>query len=219
VVRDAEKRLGCVVQRGYGSTEVPTLTATAVGDSEDARFETDGRPIGPAEVRVVGPSRRAVRPGEEGEIWARSPEVFLGYRDAALDDGAFDRAGWYRTGDLGTVDGNGLLRVTGRRRHTMSGEGNGLKEVEDLLSEHPAIDDVAIVEIPDAGLGDRACAFVVPRDNASPTLESVVEFLRAREIAPQRLPERLEVRRRLPKTPSGKIIRAVLRNELRSNSR
>jgi cyclohexanecarboxylate-CoA ligase len=93
-----------------------------------------------------------------------------------------------------------------------------VKEVEDLLSEHPAIDDVVIVGMPHPVLGERACAFVVPRGNARPTLESVVEFLRTRQIAPQKIPDRLEVRQRLPKTASGKVIKAVLRNELRSNS-
>src|SRR5205823_7758887 len=78
MVRDAAKRLGCVVKRAYGSTEVPTLTATALDDPEDARLETDGRPIGPAEMRIVDANGRDMPGGEEGEIWARSPEVFLG---------------------------------------------------------------------------------------------------------------------------------------------
>ena len=220
LVRDAAKRLGCAVERAYGSTEVPTLTATSGDDPEDARFETDGRSIGPAEVRIVGASRRDSRTGDEGEIWARSPGVFLGYRDPSLDDESFDADGWYRSGDLGRVDGDGFLRVTGRLKDiiTRGGENIGVKEVEDLLSEHPAIDDVVIVGMPDPVLGERACAFVVPRGNARPTLESVVEFLRTRQIAPQKIPDRLEVRQRLPKTASGKVIKAVLRNELRSNS-
>src|SRR5438105_15711458 len=114
MVRDAAKRLGCVVKRAYGSTEVPTLTATSVDDPEDIRFETDGKTIGPAEMRIVDSNGRDLRTGEDGEIWARSPEVFLGYRDPSLDDEAFAPDGWYRTGDVGRVDANGNLRVTGR---------------------------------------------------------------------------------------------------------
>src|SRR5207237_9257865 len=112
MVRDAAKRLGCTVKRAYGSTEVPTLTATSVDDPEDVRLETDGRAIGAAEMRIVDSRGRDVRRAEEGEIWARSPEVFLGYRNAKLDDEAFEAEGWYRTGDLGTGDARGPLHVT-----------------------------------------------------------------------------------------------------------
>ena len=220
MVRDAAKRLGCVVKRAYGSTEVPTLTATSVDDPEEARFETDGRAIGPAEMRIVGPDGRDVAAGEEGEILARSPEVFVGYRDPSLDDEAFDGDGWFRTGDLGCVDSDGYLRVTGRLRDIIirGGENIGVKEVEDLLTEHPSIEDVAIVGMPDRVLGERACAFVVLRRGSSLKLEQVADYLRSHEIAEQKLPERLEVRPRLPKTASGKVIKAVLRNELRGTS-
>jgi non-ribosomal peptide synthetase component E (peptide arylation enzyme) len=217
LIRDAGKRLGCVVKRAYGSTEVPTLTATSVDDPEDARLETDGRAIGPAEMRIVTDRGRDVRPGNEGEIWARSPEVFVGYRDPTLEEEAFAQDGWYRTGDIGRVDADGYLRVTGRLKDIIirGGENVSVKEIEDLLSEHPGIAEVAVVGMPDRKLGDRTCAVVVPRSGQTPTLEGVVDFLRDREIASQKLPERLELRERLPKTASGKVVKAVLRNELR----
>jgi non-ribosomal peptide synthetase component E (peptide arylation enzyme) len=217
LVRDAGKRLGCVVKRAYGSTEVPTLTATSVDDPEDARLETDGRVIGPAEMRIVTDMGRDVRAGTEGEIWARSPEVFLGYRDPSLDEEAFAPEGWYRTGDIGRVDADGHLRVTGRLKDIIirGGENISVKEIEDLLSEHPGVAEVAVVGMPDPKLGERTCAVVVPHSGETLTLESLVEFLKAREIAPQKLPERLELRDQLPKTASGKVVKAVLRNELR----
>jgi cyclohexanecarboxylate-CoA ligase len=216
MVRDAAKRLGCIVKRAYGSTEVPTLTATAVDDPEDARLETDGRAIGTAEMRIVGPDGSDVSAGDEGEIWARSPEVFLGYRNPALDADAFTENGWYRTGDLGRVDADGFLRVTGRLKDIIirGGENISVKEIEDLLSEHPGVADVAIVGMPDPVLGERACAFVVLREGTALTLEDLVAFLEDREIAKQKLPERLEVRTELPKTASGKTMKAKLRDEL-----
>ncbi len=205
MVREAEHRLGCVVKRAYGSTEAPTLTATGVDDSPEARLETDGRSIGPAEIRIV-----------DGEIQARSPEVFLGYRNPALDVEAFDEEGWFRTGDLGEIGGDGCLRVTGRLNDVIirGGENISAREIEDLLLEHPSVADVAVVGVPDPVLGERACAFVVPRDGAIVTFEQVVGFLREREIAPQKLPERLELRPALPKTATGKVMKAALRAEL-----
>jgi non-ribosomal peptide synthetase component E (peptide arylation enzyme) len=141
----------------------------------------------------------------------------MGYRDPSLDEEAFGTDGWYRTGDIGRVDADGYLRVTGRLKDIIirGVENISVKEIEDLLSEHPAVAEVAVVGMPDRKLGERTCAVVVPRPGHTPTLEGLVDFLSGREIAPQKLPERLELRDQLPKTASGKVVKAVLRNELR----
>lgn len=217
LIRDAGSALGCAVKRAYGSTEVPTLTATRVDDPEDLRLSTDGRAIGPAEMRIVRPDGTEAAPEDEGEIRARSPEVFAGYRDPALDAECFDAEGWYRTGDRGVVDANGFLRVTGRLKDIVirGGENISAKEIEDLLAEHPAVGEVAVVGMPDALLGERACAFVQPRRGARLTFEEMAAFLASREIARQKIPERLEVRARLPRTSSGKVRKNLLREEIR----
>jgi len=216
-IRAAEARLGCTVKRAYGSTEVPTLTATAFDDTEADRLETDGRAIGPAEMRIVDGKGREVLPGEEGEISARSPEVFLGYRNASLDGEAFDGEGWFRTGDIGRVDDAGYLRVTGRLKDVIirGGENVSVKEVEDLLAAHPAVADVAVVGMPDPLLGERACAFVAPRRGSSFNFAEMVAYLEGFQMARQKIPERLEIRPRLPKTASGKVLKSALREELR----
>jgi len=216
-IRAAEAILGCVVKRAYGSTEVPTLTATAHDDPDEVRLGTDGRAIGPAEMRIVAPDGTDVAPGEEGEIWARSPEVFLGYRNPALDADSFTADGWFRTGDLGRVDAAGHLRVTGRLKDVIirGGENISVKELEDLLAEHPAVADVAVVGMPDPVLGERACAFVAVRRGKRFDFDEMRAFLEQREIATQKIPERLEVRSRLPKTASGKVQKTALREELR----
>jgi cyclohexanecarboxylate-CoA ligase len=216
MIRAAEATLGCTVKRAYGSTEVPTLTATAFDDPDELRLGTDGRAIDAAEMRIASPDGAALPPGDDGEIWARSPEVFLGYRNPSLDEGAFTGDGWFRTGDLGRVDEAGYLRVTGRLKDIIirGGENISVKEVEDLLAEHPAVADVAIVGMPDPVLGERACAFVAPRKGAGLTFEEMTSFLEAREIARQKIPERLELRARLPKTASGKVMKQALRAEL-----
>ena len=213
MIRAAEARLGCTVKRAYGSTEVPTLTATTFDDDDETRLGTDGRVIGPAELRIAAADGS---PADEGEIWARSPEVFLGYRNPALDLDCFTDDGWFRTGDLGRVDARGSLRVTGRLKDIIirGGENISVKEVEDLLAEHPAVADVAIVGMADPVLGERACAFVATRKGTSLTFEEMTGYLESREIARQKIPERLEVRARLPKTASGKVLKTALRTEL-----
>ncbi|MGH2829778.1 MAG: AMP-binding protein [Actinomycetota bacterium] len=214
MVQDAEAALGCTVKRAYGSTEMPTLTATAFDDPPSIRLGTDGRVIGEAEMRIVRDGRD-VPAGEEGEIWARGPELFAGYRNAALDETVFED-GWFKTGDLGTVDGAGILRVTGRLGDIIirAGENISVTEVEALIATHPAVAEVAVVGMPDAAVGERACAFVVPRPGATLTLESLVAHLASLKIAKQKFPERLEIRDSLPQTASGKTARAALRAEL-----
>jgi cyclohexanecarboxylate-CoA ligase len=220
LIRAAEARLGCVVKRAYGSTEVPTLTATSYDDPDELRLGTDGRVIGSAEIRIVSNEGRDVPTGDEGEIWARSPEVFTGYRNPALDAEAFADDGWFRTGDLGRVDAHGYLRVTGRLKDVIirGGENVSVKEIEDLLSEHPAVADVAVVGMPDPILGERACAFVATRPGATLGFDEMVSYLIDREIATQKIPERLEIRPKLPKTASGKVLKTALRDELRGDA-
>jgi cyclohexanecarboxylate-CoA ligase len=219
-LRDAATRIGCAVKRAYGSTEVPTLTATRFDDPDDVRVGTDGRVIEPAEMRIALSDGSAAGPGVEGEIWARSPEVFHGYLNPELNAGVFDDAGWFRTGDLGLVDGEGNLQVTGRMKDIIirGGENISAKEIEDLLAAHPAVADVAVVGVPDTVLGERACAVVVPRNGVSFDFDEMVAFLETHELAKQKLPERLEIRSRLPRSASGKVLKTLLRDELSSGS-
>src|SRR5439155_22230263 len=181
--RAAAARLGCVLKRAYGSTELPTLTATTMDDDERARTETDGRAIGGAEVRIASADGDALPAGEEGEIWGRAPEMFAGYSDPAIE--ALTPDGWFRTGDLGVLDADGLLRVTGRLKDIIirGGENISAPELEEILSSHPAVADVAVVGIPDERLGERVCAVVVLRRGASMTLEDAVAHLRRHHVA------------------------------------
>src|SRR4029077_17459542 len=116
LVRAPAARLGCVAKRVYGSTEFPTVTTTGPDDPPERRIDSEGRPIGANEVRLVDEMDAPVPVGHEGEILARGPECFLGYRNPALDAEAFTADGWFRTGDLGTLDAAGYLRITGRRK-------------------------------------------------------------------------------------------------------
>ena len=115
-------------------------------------------------VRVVAGDGRVCATGEEGELRLRGPQCFLGYVDAALDAAAFDADGWFRTGDLGIIDADGNVSVTGRIKDIIirNAENISALEIEEALYQHPAVVDVAVVAAPDARTGERVCAFVVP---------------------------------------------------------
>ena len=214
LIRRAIARLGVRTGRGYGSTEMPSATSSAGADDPDEkRAETDGRPIAANQVQVRDGAGRDLPTGQEGEIWVNGPERFLGYRDPDLDAGVFDGEGFFRTGDLGVLDGDGYLTVTGRLKDVVvrSGEKLSAKEIEDLLFEHPKVQAVAVVPVADPDVGERACAVVVPRQPADPpTLEELNAFLAAKELSRRKLPERLAVVDQLPTTASGKVQKHLL---------
>jgi acyl-CoA synthetase (AMP-forming)/AMP-acid ligase II len=216
LIRQARARLGCVAKRVYGSTEFPTITTTDAADADAMGGESEGRAIAPNRVRVADDEGHLLPPGASGEVQARGPECFLGYADARLDAEVFTADGWFRTGDLGVLDERGYLRICGRIKEIVirKGEKISVREVEELVARHPAVSDAAVVAVPDADTGERACAAVVLRDGASLTLAELGEFLIAAGLAKQKLPERLAVVSALPRTESGKIQRAALRQSL-----
>ncbi len=215
LIRDAAERTAMRATRVYGSTECPTATGTAPDAPIERHAETDGAPIGPSEIRLTDDDDRPWSGPGPGNLQVRGPDLFAGYLDPALDAAAFTADGWFRTGDLATIDDDGALRVAGRTKDIIvrGGENLSAKEIEDLLSEHPSIDEVAVVGYPDPVLGERACAFVVGADGLD--LIDLTGFLRSRGVANQKLPERLRVRPSLPKTASGKVQKFRLRDELR----
>jgi acyl-CoA synthetase (AMP-forming)/AMP-acid ligase II len=207
----------CLFFRAYGATEVPTTTA-GIRDRAHADLgaETDGEILGPTEVKIVDPNGDAPVPdGEEGEILARGPEQFLGY--VHTKDNEFDEDGFFRMGDLGRrVHGNYLV-ITGRKKDIIirSGENISPKEVEDLLSTHPDVLEAAIVAMPSPLTGEKGCAFVIPRGDAKPDLPALVRFLGAAKLAKQKFPEHLVLVDELPRVPSGKVRKDVLRTRAR----
>ncbi|MQA17497.1 MAG: AMP-binding protein, partial [Pseudonocardiaceae bacterium] len=207
LIRQAERWLGCPATRVYGSTELPTLSTSPPDAPVDKRAGTDGRAIAAAEFRIVDDDDAQLPAGEVGELLVRGPELFPGYLRDSDNDGAFTPDGWFRTGDLGVVDDDGYICIHGRKKDIVlrGGENISVTEVENLLFEHPAVRDVAIVAMPDPVMVERACAFVVAEPGTAPGLAELTEFLRGKQLAAQKLPERLELVAELPKTASGKI--------------
>lgn len=210
--------LGPVLMQVFGMAE-GLLCYTRPGDPEAVVVETQGRPVSPDdEVRIVDEDGREVPPGEVGELLARGPYTIRGYYRAPEHNRvAFTPDGFYRTGDLVRRHPGGNLVVEGRRKDLINrgGEKISAEEVENLILAHPAVLNAAVVAIPDEVLGERACACVVLRPGADLGLEELQRFLvEDRRIARFKVPERLEVRDRLPTTAVGKIAKARLREEL-----
>jgi acyl-CoA synthetase (AMP-forming)/AMP-acid ligase II len=205
--------IGITAFRSYGSSEHPTVTAGSIADPLDRRAETDGRLIAGNEVRLVDADGRDVPDGADGEILTRGPELFTGYADAALEAAAFLPGGWFRTGDVGRLDVDGFLTVTDRLKDIIirGGENISSKEVEDLLITHPAVADVAVIPSPDPVMGERVCAVVVTRPGFSFDVDEARAHFAAAGVARQKTPEVVLLVDELPRTPSGKVRKDVLR--------
>jgi len=195
-----------VVSRVYGSTEVPVSTVGVIdrGDIDHAA-ETDGR-AGIASVRIA----------EDGEIRARGPQMLVGYVHAEDEAGAFDEEGYYRTGDQGRLVDGGCLVVTGRIKDLIirNGENISPKEIEDLLTSHPDVAEIAIVGVPDARTGERAVAVIVPRAGAAPDVAALAGFLAGFGVARFKYPEGVALWDALPKNDAGKVLKQGIRARL-----
>lgn len=207
LVRRARRR-GIGVLRLYGSTEALVATWNRPGDSEAHKEESDGAALSDIEIEIRHPSGRPCSVGTAGEIFVRGPNTCVGfYQDPARTAATFLADGWMATGDLATVDDHGSLTVVGRKKEIIIRGGMNItpREIEELLVGFPEVERAAVVGLPDARLGERACACVVLAPGASLDLETTVGRLRAGGLATYKLPERLEVFHQLPTTASGKI--------------
>jgi cyclohexanecarboxylate-CoA ligase len=206
---------GVGIVSGYGLTECPIIAMNATTDPAEKLARTEGRACPEsARIKVVKVDGTLAGPGEEGELRHLGPQLCKGYVDPALNGDAFDAEGYFRSGDLGFVDAEGFVTITGRLKDVIIRKGENIpaKEVEDLLYTHPKVQDVAVIGLPDAVLGERCCAVVVSQEAADPlSFDEMVAFLKDRELMVQKIPEQLELLDELPRNPSGK----VLKNELR----
>ena len=168
------------------------------------------------DLRAVTLDGRVAEPGEEGELRAKAPQLMLGYLDSALDDDAFDDDGYFRTGDLGIIDDDGYVIISGRLKDVIirHGENISAKEVEDLLFQHPQVQDVAVIGLADERTGERACAVVSTPDGQDPLdMETMRSFLVDTGLRKNAIPEQLELVDAVPRNPSGKITKKVLQEQ------
>jgi 2,3-dihydroxybenzoate-AMP ligase len=205
--------LGCRLQQVFGMAE-GLVNYTRADDPPERVLTTQGRAISPAdEVRVVDDEDRDVPAGEVGHLLTRGPYTIRGYyRAPEHNQRAFTADGFYRTGDLVRRLPTGHLVVEGRAKDQINRGGDKVaaEEVENHLLAHPAVHDAALVAMPDAFLGEKTCAFVVPRGEA-PRSQDLARFLRERGLAAFKIPDRIEFVTQFPKTGVGKVNKRALR--------
>jgi cyclohexanecarboxylate-CoA ligase len=212
LIERAADELGLKVCSLWGMTEVLSGTLTEPARAADKSATTDGRSLEGMEIRIVDLEGRPVPPGQSGRLLVRGAQMFKGYYKRP-ELPTFDGDGWFDSGDLAYMDRDGYIRISGRVKDILirGGENVPVVEIENLLYKHPAVAAVALVGIPDARLGERGCAFIVPRSGSAIDLATVQAYLSEARMAKQFWPERVEVVAELPRTASGKIQKFKLR--------
>ena len=219
IVTSARELLGFRTLSLYGRSENFLTTMCTISDAPERSATSDGSAVMGAEVRIVGTDGRQLAPGEEGDIAYRGPSHMIEYfHDDEQTAALFTSDGFSRSGDLGRMDEDGFVRVTGRLKDIIIRGGMNIsaREVEDHLLTHPGIANVAVVGYPDERLGEKVCAYVTLAAGSPPlNLEDISAHLREHRVALQKFPERLEIVPELPMTATGKVQKHVLRAELR----
>lgn len=213
VIRAFRTRLHGHLIELYGMLETGFQSWTRPTDDPESVCGTCGPCIPEVESKILDEHDQPCPPDGVGEILSRGPSVTVGYyNNADANARSFTEGGWFRTGDLGTFDAQGLLRIVGRKKEMIIRGGANIypREIEEVLYQHPDIMDAAVIGIPDARLGERTCACIVPRPGRTLGFADVVDFLRPK-IATYKLPEVVEVLASLPRTPTGKIQKDPLR--------
>lgn len=207
----ARSVLDASIVPGFGMTELG-LVSSVLPSAPDRGWESDGVVLPHAELRVVDAKHRELARGMEGELQCRGSSIFVGYHRRP-DLYEIDEQGWFATGDLGRMDEDGYIRIVGRSKDIIirGGENIPVVEIEKLIHEISQVNEVAIVGMPDARLGERSCAFVSLHKDQKLTLGQLTDFLESKSLARQYLPEKLVVIDSMPKTPAGKLQKFKLR--------
>ena len=219
VMRQVVDKLGASeVTIAYGQTEAsPVITQTRYDDPIDLRVETVGRPLPGFEVKIVDPTDgRTLGDKEPGELCARGHGVMIGYyNDAAATAAAIDADGWLHTGDLAERLPNGYYHITGRLKDMVIRGGENIypREIEEYLFRHPAIEQAAVVGLPDKKYGEELCAWVKLKVGATLTDDEVRAFVK-KGLAHYKIPRYVRFVDSFPQTVTGKIQKFKIREEM-----
>ena len=218
VAEEAENAFNASITSDLGTQDVGSVSGCRVEDTKDLRRRTVGRMLPGNNVRLVDKDTGQIVPeGEPGVLYFRGPHAPAGYyRDEDLTSTVFDPEGWTTTGDIVKFD-QGCLWILGRAKDMIIRGGQNIypAEIEGLLNDHPKVSAVAVVPYPDREMGERACAYVIPKPGQRFTFEDMVEFLKSRKLAMFKLPERLELVNEFPIVgDSGKVNKEVLKKNI-----
>src|SRR6266508_1946205 len=218
VLRGFEEAFGCVILEGYGLSETSPVASFNHPDSE-RKPGSIGTPIRGVAMRVLDEQGIDVPLGEVGEIAIRGHNVMKGYWRRADATAEVIRDGWFRTGDLARVDEDGYFFIVDRKKDLIIRGGFNVypREIEEVLYEHPAVAEAAVVGVPDASLGEEVGAAVVLKPGAVATAEDIQDYVK-RQVAAYKYPRHVWILDALPKTPTGKILKREIRLPAREPS-
>jgi len=217
LIERAANELNLKVCSLWGMTESLSSTLTEPSRAADKSSKTDGRALDGVGIRIVDFDGKSLPVGQTGRLLVRGAQMSLGYYKRP-DIATYDAEGWFDTGDLAYMDGEGYIRINGRTKDVLirGGENVPVVEIEALLYKHPAVAMAAIVGYPDERLGERACAFLELRPGAALDLAGVQAYMAECKVAKQYWPERVEVLTAVPRTPSGKIQKFILKERAKA---
>ena len=218
IVRAVNEKLGCVYLNAYGGTEGMNAH-TRLNDDLERVIRSVGRPTCPYDsYKIVDEKGNELPPSTPGQILVKGPGVFTGYFSSPEEnEHAFDENGYFRTGDLAMLDDEGNIVLTGRLREIIKrgGESISTVEIERLIINHPAVDAVAVVGMPDLELGERACAYIQLKPGTTLTFDDIIDFLKSQGASVLQLPERIEFIESLPLTKAKKTDKRALEADIR----
>jgi len=211
LTRACMDRLGCNIRQGYGMTETSPVTHSSPAPPLDAKFGSVGVAAPNTECKIIDLDTGApVGPGEKGEVCVRGPQIMKGYLNKPEATAqTIDAEGWLHTGDIGYADEDGHFFIVDRAKELIKYKGFQVPpaELEAVLLSHPCIADAAVIPYPDDEAGEVPKAIIVLKETAAP--EEILVFV-AQRVAPHKRIRHLEFVDKIPKSPSGKILRRVL---------
>ena len=206
-----QQRFGIPLYEGYGLTE--TSPVIAINVPQTSRPGSVGSAVPGAEIRITDENGAALPAGQIGEIWLRGPMIMKGYHNLPKETAeALTPDGYFRTGDLGRLDQDGYLYITGRKKEMIivAGEKAYPREIEDVLLRHPAVHEAAVVGKKDPGRGEAVVAFVIPKEGQTVSADELRSFARDQGLAQWKVPREIFVVDELPRSPTGKVLKREL---------
>jgi non-ribosomal peptide synthetase component E (peptide arylation enzyme) len=200
-----EDLAGAKIVQGYGLMDYGALASHGIDDPREKRLRSNGRIMPGTELRILDAAGRILSPNLAGEICARGPHCNGGYIGEPDGPHAAWRGGFFHTGDIGRLTDDGYVVLEGRSKDIIirGGQNISAHEVETILRLHPGVADAALVRMADPDMGERACAFVVLRSGVALDFAQMVSFMKSQDVAPYKIPERLEIIHDLPLTAGG----------------
>ncbi|HBN84801.1 MAG TPA: long-chain acyl-CoA synthetase [Clostridiales bacterium] len=217
IIQRVEVEMGCPILVSYGMTETsPILTMTDFDDSAILKSETVGKAVTGVKFKIVAENGQELPPRKVGEIVCQTPGLMKGYYNLPdKTSEVIDMDRWYYTGDLGTIDKAGYVRIVGRKKDLLIRGGYNIypTEIEAAFYSHPAVSEVAVVGLPDTVLGEVSCAAVTIKPKFTLTTEELKGFIKA-QVANYKVPDHIVLVEELPKTASGKIMKFALKDAI-----